>query len=203
GAEVAVEAVLTRGRLRVLAVFDKPDPLDGPFFEETIYVTPSRHVASALAEIAGAAARAARALGLDHGPLHAELKWDGRRAAVVEIAPRSIGGLCSRALRFSDGASLESVLLRHALGDPLDGAEREGRALRTSRGWPARKPATKRRTQPYREILRSEVRGSRQHGGRPQLAGASMIQITDIAKQRITEYMQTENRPGLALRFGI
>ena len=128
GAEVAVEAVLTRGRLRVLAVFDKPDPLDGPFFEETIYVTPSRHVASALAEIAGAAARAARALGLDHGPLHAELKWDGRRAAVVEIAPRSIGGLCSRALRFSDGASLESMLLRHALGDPLDGVEREAQA---------------------------------------------------------------------------
>jgi biotin carboxylase len=125
GAEVAVEGVLTHGALRVLALFDKPDPLDGPFFEETIYVTPSRLEANARAAIVEATQRAAAAIGLDHGPLHAELRWDGERALVVEIAPRSIGGLCSRALRFHPGGTLESVLLRHALGESVEYMERE------------------------------------------------------------------------------
>src|SRR5207344_3536640 len=111
GAEVALEGVIERGRLRVLAVFDKPDPLDGPFFEETLYVTPSRLGPAAVAALTETTARAAHALGLEDGPVHAELRWDGRRAAVVEIAPRSIGGLCSRALRFGE-ATLEEVVLR-------------------------------------------------------------------------------------------
>ena len=131
GAEVALEGVIERGRLRVLAVFDKPDPLDGPFFEETLYVTPSRLGPAAAAAVAETTARAAGALGLDDGPVHAELRWDGRRAAVVEIAPRSIGGLCSRALRFGD-ATLEEVLLRHAAGQPLDDVQREPRAAGVS-----------------------------------------------------------------------
>ncbi len=128
GVEVAVEGVLTAGVLRVLAMFDKPDPLDGPWFEETLYVTPSRHRAQVREAIVDAVDLAARALGLDHGPVHAEVRWDGSRAVVVEIAPRSIGGLCSRALRFDPDGSLESVLLRHALGDPIERVERESRA---------------------------------------------------------------------------
>src|SRR5207247_9520104 len=64
GAEVALEGLLTRGELRVLALFDKPDPRTGPFFEETIYVTPSRLPAGVQAGIASCASRAARALDL-------------------------------------------------------------------------------------------------------------------------------------------
>ncbi len=125
GAEVAVEALLRGGTLEVLAAFDKPDPLEGPFFEETIYVTPSRQPAAALARVEGAAAAAAAALGLREGAVHAELRVDGDTVTVLELAARSIGGLCSRALRFGAGISLEEVILRHALGLPLGEHGRE------------------------------------------------------------------------------
>ena len=126
GDEVAVEALLDAGRLEVLAVFDKPDPLDGPYFEETIYVTPSRKPAALLGEVRRATALAAAALGLTEGPVHAEMRIgaDGR-VSVLELAARSIGGLCSRSLRFGLGVSLEEVILRHALGLPLDHMRRE------------------------------------------------------------------------------
>ena len=129
GDEVAVEGLLTGGRLEVLAVFDKPDPLDGPFFEETIYVTPSRQPPAILAEIETTAAAAAAALGLCEGPVHAELRVSpGGPVTILELAARSIGGLCSRALRFGAGMSLEEVIVRHALGMGLDGLTRESQA---------------------------------------------------------------------------
>jgi hypothetical protein len=106
-------------------VFDKPDPLEGPYFEETIYVTPSRLPAERLRLVEETAAAAARALGLREGPVHAELRLDGDRIRVLELAARSIGGLCSRALRFGAGISLEEVILRHALGLPLGDHARE------------------------------------------------------------------------------
>jgi biotin carboxylase len=119
GAEVALEGVVTKGVLTTLAIFDKPDPLEGPYFEETIYVTPSRLPAFERREVERVTASAAAALGLQHGPVHAELRVHNGRPAVIEIAARSIGGLCSRALRFGAGLSLEEVVLRHALGmDP-------------------------------------------------------------------------------------
>ena len=128
GAEVALEGMLRGGELRVLALFDKPDPLEGPFFEETIYVTPSRLEAADQAALAGAAASAARALGLREGPIHAELRLNARGPWLIEIAARSIGGLCSRTLRFGAGVSLEELILAHALGRdaPLE-SERERR----------------------------------------------------------------------------
>ncbi|HEY3764136.1 MAG TPA: ATP-grasp domain-containing protein, partial [Gaiellales bacterium] len=125
GAEVAVEALLRGGELEVLAVFDKPDPLEGPYFEETIYVTPSRLPAGRLDRIAAATAAAAATLGLREGPVHAELRLDGDELFVLELAARSIGGLCGRALRFGAGISLEEVILRHALRLPLGPHERE------------------------------------------------------------------------------
>jgi biotin carboxylase len=125
GAEVAVEALLRAGELEVLAVFDKPDPLEGPYFEETIYVTPSRLPAEAQRRVEETAAAAAAALGLREGPVHAELRVDGDRLRVLELAARSIGGLCSRSLRFGAGISLEEVILRHALGLPLGDHARE------------------------------------------------------------------------------
>ena len=129
GAEVAVEALLVDGVLEVLAVFDKPDPLDGPFFEETIYVTPSRQPALILASLAATVASAAAAVGLREGPVHAELRVGGDgRVVVIEVAARSIGGLCARALRFGAGVSLEEVIVRHAVGAGLDGLRRETQA---------------------------------------------------------------------------
>ena len=129
GAEVAVEGLLVAGALQVLAVFDKPDPLDGPFFEETIYVTPSCQPALVQVSLAATVASAAAALGLREGPVHAELRVgaDGR-PVVIEVAARSIGGLCSRALRFGPGISLEEVIVRHAVGAGLDGLRREAQA---------------------------------------------------------------------------
>ena len=125
GAEVAVEGLLCSGRLEVLAIFDKPDPLEGPYFEETLYVTPSRLPAAVLAEVERITAQAVRALGLREGPVHAELRVPDQGVRVLELAARSIGGLCSRALRFGAGVSLEQLILRHALGLGTDDLARE------------------------------------------------------------------------------
>ena len=118
GPEFALEGILTRGSLQILALFDKPDPLDGPTFEETIYVTPSRLPAADQARLAESVAAAARALGLETGPVHAELRWTpgDDRPVLIELAARPIGGLCARSLRFESGLSLEDVVVRHALG---------------------------------------------------------------------------------------
>jgi biotin carboxylase len=124
GPEVAVEALLVGGRLEVLAIFDKPDPLDGPAFEETLYVTPSRRTTAEHDAVVAATAAATRALGLEEGPVHAEVRVAGGRAAVIEVAARTIGGLCGRALSFGAGRSLEEVVLAHALGVPLGELER-------------------------------------------------------------------------------
>ncbi|MFQ5930924.1 MAG: ATP-grasp domain-containing protein [Nitrospiraceae bacterium] len=128
GREVAVEGLLTNGELRVLALFDKPDPLDGPFFEETIYVTPSRLPASLQSEIASCGARAARALGLREGPVHGECRINDRGVWVIELAARSIGGRCSQTLRFAAGLSLEELILRHAFRMELPALDQVGQA---------------------------------------------------------------------------
>ena len=128
GAEVAVEGLLRGGRLTVLALFDKPDPLEGPFFEETIYTTPSRLPADEQRGIIATTAKALAALGLRDGPVHAELRINDRGHWLVEAAARSIGGLCARALRFGAGVRLEEIILRHALGLPIESVERESRA---------------------------------------------------------------------------
>ena len=128
GAEVAVEGLLRHGRLEVLAVFDKPDPLEGPYFEETLYVTPSRMPAEALAGVEAVTQATAGALGLREGPVHAELRIDGGKATMLELAARSIGGLCSRTLSFGTGVSLEGVILRHALGLQIGNLRRRAAA---------------------------------------------------------------------------
>lgn len=128
GVEVALEGILSNGKLRVLALFDKPDPLEGPFFEETIYVTPSRLPAPVQQSIVACTVQAVRALGLQHGPVHAELRVNEQGSWILEIAPRSIGGLCSRTLRFGPGISLEELILRHAMGLDVESLEREGQA---------------------------------------------------------------------------
>jgi len=128
GREVALEGLLQHGELRVLALFDKPDPLDGPFFEETIYVTPSRLPLKTQDMIATCAADAAEALGLREGPIHGEFRVNDRGVWIIEMAARSIGGRCSRTLRFATDLSLEELVLRHAVGMDLPGFERERRA---------------------------------------------------------------------------
>jgi hypothetical protein len=128
GPEVALEGLLRGGQLELLALFDKPDPLDGPYFEETIYVAPSRLPATVQKSVADVVARACSALGLVEGPVHAEVRVTDRGVKVIEVASRSIGGLCSRALTFGAGVSLEEVILRHALGLPLDDLDRQAAA---------------------------------------------------------------------------
>jgi biotin carboxylase len=128
GFEVALEGVLDHGRLKTLALFDKPDPLDGPFFEETIYVTPSRLPQDVQAAIAQCASDAARALGLREGPMHAELRVNDVGPWLIEVAGRSIGGMCSKTLRFGTDVSLEELILRQACGPGIESLDRERRA---------------------------------------------------------------------------
>jgi hypothetical protein len=133
GREVALEGLLVAGELHVLALFDKPDPLDGPFFEETIYVTPSTAPDPMQWDILDAVARAAAAIGLRHGPIHAECRVNNRGVYILEVAARPIGGLCARSLRFQKNgegplATLEEVLLRHALGESPSDWRREAAA---------------------------------------------------------------------------
>jgi biotin carboxylase len=125
GFEVALEGLLTNGTLKVLTLFDKPDPLDGPFFEETIYITPSRLSPETQQAIADSVATAARALGLRTGPLHAELRVNEQGPWMLEMAGRSIGGLCSTILEFGSGMCLEELILRHAIGEEVHTVERE------------------------------------------------------------------------------
>jgi biotin carboxylase len=119
GWELSIDGLLSNGELTVTAVFDKPDIPDGPTFEETILITPSRLPPPILSSALGTAELAAAALELRYGPIHAELRLAARRGhrpTMLELAARSIGGLCSRALRFLDGASLEQLVLANALG---------------------------------------------------------------------------------------
>ena len=121
GREFALEGVLEQGTLQTLAIFEKPDPLDGPFFEETIYLTPPRASAEVQELIHDAIAAAARSLGLHHGPIHAECRVNDEGVFVLEVAARPIGGLCAQSLTFTgingESAGLEELLLRHALGE--------------------------------------------------------------------------------------
>jgi biotin carboxylase len=133
GGEVAAEGLLIDGKLRVLAIFDKPDPLEGPYFEETIYVTPSRLSTAQQSAIEKSFSDAVRALGLAHGPVHAEFRLNEQGVWPIEVAARPIGGLCARALRFvleagKETIGLEELILRHALGLAGSYAPREAAA---------------------------------------------------------------------------
>jgi hypothetical protein len=131
GREYAIEGLMDRGTLQVLAIFDKPEPLDGPFFEETIYVTPSSASDEEQAWMIDAVTRAAHAIGLHHGPVHAECRVNASGVFVLEAAARPIGGLCARALRFAripnpeSRIPLEELVLRHALGEDPGAWQRE------------------------------------------------------------------------------
>ncbi len=125
GREFAIEGLATNGVFRALAIFDKPDPLEGPFFEETIYVTPSREPENVQRELVETAARAAAVLGLRHGPVHAELRYNSEGAWMLEAHARPIGGLCAKALRLTGGAPLEEAILRHAMGEDVSGYRAE------------------------------------------------------------------------------
>ena len=141
GNEFAVEGVLTDGDLQVFTIFDKPDPLDGPFFEETVYVTPSSLGPTSQCGLVSTIQQATDALGLWHGPIHAECRVGPDGVFVLEVAARPIGGLCSKALRFADGSTLEHVLLRHAIGEDVRALARESVASAVmmipipKRGW--------------------------------------------------------------------
>jgi hypothetical protein len=134
GREFALEGLMTGGELKVLAIFDKPDPLEGPFFEETIYVTPSRASGEIQTAIIDTARLAVRALGLHHGPVHAEMRVNARGVFMLEVAARPIGGLCARALRFDGGLTLEDIVVLHAVG--------RGAVEKTTNGFTLSPPST-------------------------------------------------------------
>ena len=128
GREYALEGMLDGGKLTTLALFDKPDPLDGPYFEETLYITPSRLPTAVQQGIHDEVARACQAAGLTTGPVHAEMRVNARGIWLLEIAPRSIGGLCGRVLTHSLGMSLEELILRALVGQPLAAPRADGGA---------------------------------------------------------------------------
>ena len=128
GFEIALEGLLLGGVLQTLAIFDKPEPLDGPFFEETYYITPSRLDAAMRETVRETVERGARAYGLREGPIHAECRLNAEGVWVIEIAARTIGGLCGRLLRFGTGLSLEELVVRHALGERVAIGARAGAA---------------------------------------------------------------------------
>ena len=123
GREFALEGIVTAGKLQTLALFDKPDPLEGPYFEETIYLTPSRQPEELRRQIRETAQAAVTALGLTDGPVHAEMRVNEHGVWILEAAARPIGGLCARVLRFAAPfVTLEQLLLRHALGEDVSSA---------------------------------------------------------------------------------
>ena len=128
GREFALEGLITRGRLQTIAIFDKPDPLEGPYFEETIYVTPSREPEAVQRALIETSQQAAGALGLTHGPIHAELRYNLEGAWILEAHARPIGGLCSRSLRLADAVPLEEMILVHAFGGDVSMAQLDGPA---------------------------------------------------------------------------
>jgi len=128
GREFAIEGLVTNGHFQALAIFDKPDPLEGPYFEETIYVTPSREPAEVQTALFETTAQAVAALGLSHGPVHAELRYNAEGAWILEAHARPIGGLCARALQFDGGLPLEELILRHAIGEDVTTAQLDGPA---------------------------------------------------------------------------
>lgn len=120
GFEVAVEGMLTQGKLEILTIFDKPDPLDGPYFEETYYITPSRMDTSVQGVLHETISNACAAYGLREGPIHAECRINKQGVWILEVAARTIGGLCGRLLRFGTGLSLEELVLLHSLGERVE-----------------------------------------------------------------------------------
>ena len=120
GVEYAIEAIITKGSVHPLAIFDKPDPLEGPYFEETIYVTPSRACMETQREIVTTIEKAVATLGLREGPMHAEVRVNQDGVHIIDLAARAMGGLCPRVMKFDNGVSLEELILRHALSMDCD-----------------------------------------------------------------------------------
>ena len=187
GPEVALEGLVVAGRLHVLAIFDKPDPLDGPFFEETIYVTPSRLPAAAQAAIAECAQAAMTALELREGPIHAELRWNNEGAWLIELAARPIGGRCSAALRFGSGVTLEGIIVRHALDLPLPSLERETR------------PSGVMMIPVPRSGLLKEIRGQ---SDAARVPGVDSVQLTIAPGQTLTAWPEGSRYLGFIFSHG-
>ena len=187
GQEVALEGILDRGKFYMLALFDKPDPLEGPYFEETIYVTPSRLPEDTQTEAARAAALAAHAVGLYHGPVHAEIRLTREGPRVLEIAARPIGGLCARALRFENGWSLEELVIRHALGEAVESVGREEAASGVMM------------IPVPRDGVLEEVRGEAEARGVP---GIEDIRITAKLKQKLVAWPEGASYLGFVFARG-
>ncbi len=118
GVEIAFEGYLHNAQLHPITIFDKPEPLIGPFFEETIYVTPSRLEADLQAKILQRVQQACDAYGLTTGAVHAECRIDERDIWILEVASRTIGGDCARMLD-NKNFSIEELAISLAIDAPI------------------------------------------------------------------------------------
>jgi len=128
GREFAIEGILSDRQLDILAIFDKPDPMEGPYFEETYYISPARISPNERQILIETVQNACRAFGLVTGPVHAECRLNKEGAWLIEMAARTIGGLCSRLLTFGTGYSLEQLVLANAIGLELPQELKDGAA---------------------------------------------------------------------------
>jgi len=120
GDEYAVEGFMVDGEFQLLTLFDKPEPLTGPYFEETYYLTPSRLPAAGQRQLVAEVARCCRAYGLEQGPVHAEARIARSGPVLLELAARTIGGQCGRLIEFSLQQKLEELVIRGMCGLPFE-----------------------------------------------------------------------------------
>ena len=120
GIEIAYEGYLYRGELHTITIFDKPDPLVGPYFEETIYVTPSALEVDLQLKIKSVLQDACNAYGLSTGAVHAECRIDqDKKIWILEIASRTIGGDCARILD-NENFGIEELAIMLAIEQPVE-----------------------------------------------------------------------------------
>ena len=119
GIEIAYEGFLQNGELETITIFDKPDPLTGPYFAETIYVTPTALSDELQLSIKKVIQKACLAYGLRSGAIHAECRIDSEnRIWILEVASRTIGGDCARVLD-NENFSIEELAILLAIGQPV------------------------------------------------------------------------------------
>lgn len=120
GIEIAYEGFLQNGQLETITIFDKPDPLVGPYFEETIYVTPSTLSNELQRSIKEVIQEACKAYGLVTGAIHAECRIDSENKIwILEIASRTIGGDCARMLD-NENFGIEELAISLAISRPVE-----------------------------------------------------------------------------------
>ncbi len=124
GKEYALEGTIINSELKKIVIFDKPVEYKHPYFEESIYITPSELSSEAEKRVVSIVDKACKKIGLEDGPVHVEFKINENQIFIIEINPRMIGGLCSRCLSFGlFKVSLEEIILHAFMNNELKNIE--------------------------------------------------------------------------------